>query len=937
MYPLKSRRMVSLLVIVTCLAHHCFGQEEEAGEGEEPPPKPPCGEEHYKPEGEITSPGYPGNYPNDQSCVYRILTDKMINVYFETFAIEESEDCTYDFLNVVFNATAPGSEPQRLCGEGLDKVNGGHLRGGGPLITAFVSDEAETRGGFKFTFEFELNGPDPCESDPCQNGGECQRYAEYYACECSDGYVGVNCEKDIDECASYPCDNGGECIDDVNQFFCQCINSFTGELCEIAPDRCSPEPCDNGGLCIDRGRDFVCSCPRDFMGDRCETPIPTLPPPTTIPTTTTTTTTTTTKTADPQTKDDEDNEDKSVPDENSDLPLEDSGSNLSDDAATDAPTDPENLQNSDGNSFTTLIIILAILFALLLIGGLLWYWWKYCRKKENEKPNREVTLVNMNTKSESGEGKEGRRLSRTTSINSITMTRNPGNGDQFLDKLKKMSEDIIMEEVTDVSLKETKTAKPHNHLTGNKNLQVENPSFNSGPTQIVNHELPKRQVLDPYSQRDMNQMNLNRALQPDFTNSDDRRQPEVKLSPDEAIDLLNKMKENKDPNFDFRSALDQYGLSAFQNKVDPISLSQQVVTKFSSPPPPPEYAPPANLYSQNLPQNPNSYQLPHVPVPSKTSEIENPYPDALPPEVDDDKSMELNSREAADLVNYLMSKPSRRRTGVNSKEAMDIMRDMKGKRPIGGKRPTFEREKSIMIKPHEIAHFVNNVRNFSKYQESENSLLEEEQSSSVPSESMRKHPQRVNRNFREYTPIREESDANEDIRPNQHNYIPKISSKDMISESELEEPMINSVHKRTKQIPYASTLDPDEKVNVWLASTPNQKGHKYKPPASPGESTGTATHTITRPLPRNQRDNPENVSSQQENLAVGRTARTIKQTRKLPSTTQPVLPVTENKAKSLVEKLIQAPARSNKNVVGPGLSVARQNAFVGDHHDFDNF
>ncbi|CAK8689547.1 unnamed protein product [Clavelina lepadiformis] len=328
MYPLKT--------------HHCFGQEEEAGEGEEPPPKPPCGEEHYKPEGEITSPGYPGNYPNDQSCVYRILTDKMINVYFETFAIEESEDCTYDFLNVVFNATAPGSEPQRLCGEGLDKVNGGHLRGGGPLITAFVSDEAETRGGFKFTFEFELNGPDPCESDPCQNGGECQRYAEYYAY--------------IDECASYPCDNGGECIDDVNQFFCQCINSFTGELCEIAPDRCSPEPCDNGGLCIDRGRDFVCSCPRDFMGDRCETP------------------------TDPQTKDDEDNEDKSVPDENSDLPLEDSGSNLSDD------------------------------------------------------------------------GKEGRRLSRTTSINSITMTRNPGNGDQFLDKLKKMSEDIIMEEVTDVSL-----------------------------------------------------------------------------------------------------------------------------------------------------------------------------------------------------------------------------------------------------------------------------------------------------------------------------------------------------------------------------------------------------------------------------------------------------------------------------------------------------
>ena len=73
----------SFIQIIFHSAHHCFGQEEEAGEGEEPPPKPPCGEEHYKPEGEITSPGYPGNYPNDQSCVYRILTDKMINVSSE--------------------------------------------------------------------------------------------------------------------------------------------------------------------------------------------------------------------------------------------------------------------------------------------------------------------------------------------------------------------------------------------------------------------------------------------------------------------------------------------------------------------------------------------------------------------------------------------------------------------------------------------------------------------------------------------------------------------------------------------------------------------------------------------------------------------------------------------------------------------------------------
>ena len=36
----------------------------------------------------------------------------------------------------------------------------------------------------------------------------------------------------------------------------------------------------------------------------------------------------------------------------------------------------------------------------------------------------------------------------------------------------------------------------------------------------------------------------------------------------------------------------------------------------------------------------------------------------------------------------------------------------------------------------------------------------------------------------------------------------------------------------------------------------------------------------------------------------------------------------ENKAKSLVEKLVKAPARSSQNVVGPGLGVSRENAFV---------
>lgn len=39
--------------------------------------------------------------------------------------------------------------------------------------------------------------------------------------------------------------------------------------------------------------------------------------------------------------------------------------------------------------------------------------------------------------------------------------------------------------------------------------------------------------------------------------------------------------------------------------------------------------------------------------------------------------------------------------------------------------------------------------------------------------------------------------------------------------------------------------------------------------------------------------------------------------------------ILENKAKILMDKLVKAPNRSSENNVGPGLSVSRQNAFVG--------
>ncbi len=72
-----------------------------------------------------------------------------------------------------------------------------------------------------------------CSSFPCQNGGQCQDFAnDEYKCICKTGFVGDRCEKLVDFCSSSPCLNNGKCVSYLDGYNCFCENKVVDSSCE---------------------------------------------------------------------------------------------------------------------------------------------------------------------------------------------------------------------------------------------------------------------------------------------------------------------------------------------------------------------------------------------------------------------------------------------------------------------------------------------------------------------------------------------------------------------------------------------------------------------------------------------------------------------------------------------------------------------------------
>lgn len=88
---------------------------------------------------------------------------------------------------------------------------------------------------------------------------ECVRYPgclhgsclQPWQCNCQEGWGGLFCNQDLNYCTNHhPCQNGATCTNTgQGSYTCTCPPGFVGNNCEVEVNECDSSPCRNGGSC----------------------------------------------------------------------------------------------------------------------------------------------------------------------------------------------------------------------------------------------------------------------------------------------------------------------------------------------------------------------------------------------------------------------------------------------------------------------------------------------------------------------------------------------------------------------------------------------------------------------------------------------------------------------------------------------------------------
>ncbi|XP_068004028.1 ovochymase-2 isoform X2 [Melanerpes formicivorus] len=103
-------------------------------------------------EGVLQSMHYPEHYSNMANCQWIIYAreDHVIKLTYQSFEVEDSEDCSYDAVTV-YGDVGKEEEIAKSCGFTLPAPV---LSSSAVMLVAFHSDETETFGGFRATVSF---------------------------------------------------------------------------------------------------------------------------------------------------------------------------------------------------------------------------------------------------------------------------------------------------------------------------------------------------------------------------------------------------------------------------------------------------------------------------------------------------------------------------------------------------------------------------------------------------------------------------------------------------------------------------------------------------------------------------------------------------------------------------------------------------------------
>ncbi|XP_070212107.1 adhesive plaque matrix protein 2-like isoform X1 [Littorina saxatilis] len=117
---------------------------------------------------------------------------------------------------------------------------------------------------------------DPCESNPCQNGGTCagNTATNTFTCSCTAGFYGDTCNLNYCTDPSNPCQNGGTCTADAGRqsgYRCDCAPGYSDMNCQTPQCSNNPLPCVYGTCAMDASnpKGYKCTCTEGYWGDSC--------------------------------------------------------------------------------------------------------------------------------------------------------------------------------------------------------------------------------------------------------------------------------------------------------------------------------------------------------------------------------------------------------------------------------------------------------------------------------------------------------------------------------------------------------------------------------------------------------------------------------------------------------------------------------------------